>query len=209
MPKQFWNIMFPDKCLICGDSGAVLCPKCSKFAPYYENKPLNIGWPYRGIFEYDDRVKKIIAALKYQKNRELTPFIQKAFLAAAPPLKADMLVPVPLNPLRLKERGFNQAAEFVLPYARYHGIELRVDIVYRAENTAKLAALSPAQRQKETADIFQIWQNKRDELAGKQILIVDDIITTGGTVKKLAEKIAECAPASIEILGVFRPKLQN
>ncbi|MDR2429194.1 MAG: phosphoribosyltransferase domain-containing protein, partial [Candidatus Margulisbacteria bacterium] len=61
---------------------------------------------------------------------------------------------------------------------------------------------------KETTDVFQIWENKRAELKNKKVLLADDIITTGVTLKKLMEVVAQCAPASVEILGVFRPAAQ-
>ncbi|GBR77591.1 hypothetical protein RDn1_250 [Candidatus Termititenax dinenymphae] len=192
MLKQILQILFP-------------APEHGNLTVCLESAQLKIRYPYCGVFEYDDNAKKIVAAVKYHKNRELIPFIQQEFLKHAPAKKADLLIPVPLNPLRYQERGFNQAEEFVRTYAALHGIALRSDIVYRGRNTTKLAALSPDARQKETADIFQVWENKQKELAGKRIIIADDIITTGSTVKNLADVLAKYAPESIEILGVFRP----
>ncbi|GBR74089.1 putative amidophosphoribosyltransferases [Candidatus Termititenax aidoneus] len=173
--------------------------------PYHEHSQLALGYKYLGLFEYNETARKILAQIKYQKNRELIPFIQKSLLRHAPKIAADLLIPAPLNPLRRQERGFNQAEEFFRTYAAYYHIPLRADIVYRGKNTQKLAALSPAERERETADIFQVWANKEAELKNKKILLIDDIITTGNTLKKLAETIARCAPASIEIISVFRP----
>ncbi|GBR75906.1 putative amidophosphoribosyltransferases [Candidatus Termititenax persephonae] len=173
---------------------------------YLEQVQLNLGFAYCGVLCYDDYARKLVAAVKYTKNRELIPIIQKAFLQYAPAKQADFLIPVPLNPLRLRDRGFNQSEEFAKTYAAFYGIPLCGDLVYRAVNTQKLAALSPAAREKETADIFQVWENKQKLLENKRILIVDDIITTGHTVRNLANALARYNPASIEILGVFRPK---
>jgi ComF family protein len=210
MLKQFWNLLFPQKCAVCGGAAenSPLCPNCGRWRPYHEHSQLALGYKYSALFEYDETAKKIIAQIKYRKNRELIPFVQEAILRHAPKIDADLLIPMPLNPLRRQERGFNQSEEFFKPYAAYQHIPLRGDLVYRGRNTQKLAALSPAERAKETADIFQVWENKRAELKNKKILLVDDIITTGATLKKLAEVVAQYNPASIEILGVFRPKLQ-
>ncbi|MDR1452416.1 MAG: hypothetical protein LBJ25_00365 [Candidatus Margulisbacteria bacterium] len=210
MLKQFWNLLFPQKCVVCGGAvdNALLCSNCGRLRPYQERSPLTLGYKYLALFEYDEIARKIIAQIKYQKNRELIPFVQEALLRAAPQIDADLLIPMPLNPLRQQERGFNQSAEFFKTYAAYQHIPLRGDLVYRGRNTQKLAALSPAEREQETAAVFRVWENKRAELKNKKILLADDIITTGNTLKKLAEVIAQCAPASIEILGVFRPALQ-
>jgi len=135
----------------------------------------------------------------------LIPFIQKILLKNAPKIEADLIIPVPLNPLRYQERGFNQAVEFFKLYADYHNIPLRPDIVYRAQNTQKLAGLSPDERHKETFDVFQVWGDKQKLLENKCVLIVDDIVTTGNTVKNLANALAKYNPAGIEILGMFRP----
>lgn len=208
MLKQFWNIFFPIKCVACGDTlqSVPLCTNCQGSLPLYlENQQLDLDYKYQAVFAYEEKARKIIAAVKYQRNRELIPYIQKLFLEKAQLISADLIIPVPLNPLRLQERGFNQAEEFVRLYANYHNIELRSDIVYRAEHTQKLAELSPAERQKKTKNIFQVWENKCHKLKDKKILIVDDIITTGTTVKNLADTIQKYQPANIEILGVFRP----
>jgi ComF family protein len=207
MLKQFWNLLFPQKCAVCGGAAdrSPLCPNCACLRPYHEHSQLALGYKYLGLFEYDKTARKILAQIKYQKNRELIPFIQKSLLQHAPKIAADLLIPAPLNPLRWQERGFNQAEEFFRTYAAYYHIPLRADIVYRGRHTQKLAALSPAERAKETTDIFQVWTNKAAELKNKKILLADDIITTGNTLKKLAEIIARHAPASIEIISVFRP----
>ncbi|MDR1997416.1 MAG: hypothetical protein LBQ83_03745 [Candidatus Margulisbacteria bacterium] len=197
------------RCPVCGAAtdNAPLCPGCQKLTVYNESAQLKIGYPYTGVFEYDERARKIIAEIKYRKNRELMPFIQRALLRHAPAARAEILIPVPLNPVRYKERGFNQTAELARDYAAYYGLQLRSDIVYRAKNTQKLAALSPDLRRAELDYVFKVWDNKQAELPDKKILIVDDIITTGQTVKTLAETLALYKPASIEILGVFRPRL--
>lgn len=210
MLKQFWSLLFPQKCAVCGGpaDNAPLCSSCGRLRPYHESRQLALGCKYLGLFEYDETAKKIIAQIKYQKNRELIPLVQEALLREAPKISADLLIPMPLNPLRQQERGFNQVEEFFKTYAAYHHIPLRNDLVYRGRNTQKLAALSPAERKKETTDVFQIWENKRAELKNKKVLLADDIITTGVTLKKLMEVVAQCAPASVEILGVFRPAAQ-
>jgi len=208
MLKQFWNILFPVKCVVCGDTleSVPLCARCRDLPVYLESQQLNLGYKYCGVFLYEEKARKIISAIKYQCNRELIPYIQKLFLEKAPVVSADLIIPVPLNPLRLQKRGFNQAEEFVRLYANYHGIEMRGDIVYRAENTQKLAELSPTLRRQTIQNIFKVWENQAHKLKNKRILIVDDIITTGTTIKSLADTIQNYQPASIEILGVFRPK---
>ena len=207
MWKQLLNILFPVKCVGCGRSqdNTLLCPSCGQFLPYNNKDALPLDHKHFVLFTYDDRAKKIIAQIKYHKNRELIPFIQKILLKNAPKIEADLIIPVPLNPLRYQERSFNQAEEFFKLYAEYHNIPLCSDIVYRAKNSQKLAGLSPDERQKEIVDIFEIWAEKQKLLENKRILIVDDIITTGSTVKNLAYTIQKHHPASIEILGVFRP----
>ena len=194
MLEQILKIIFP----AANDYG--------NLTPCAEQIPADLAYTHTGVFLYDENARRLVKAIKYEKNRELIPIIQKEFLRCAPAKKADFIIPVPLNPLRFAERGFNQAEEFVRSYAEFHGIPIRSDIVYRGTNTQKLAALSSGERAKATANIFQVWENKRDLLENKRILIVDDIITTGSTVKNLADVLSHYKPAGIEILGVFRPQ---
>lgn len=114
MLKQFWNLLFPQKCVVCGGAAdrSPLCSNCARLRPYHEHSQLTLGYKYLGLFEYDEPARKILAQIKYQKNRELIPFIQKSLLQHAPKIAADLLIPAPLNPLRRQERGFNQVEEF-------------------------------------------------------------------------------------------------
>jgi ComF family protein len=211
--QRFLDIIFPPKCLVCQEitDGLDLCSSCLKeiFQYYGEYKQLDIN-NYLALFKYSAGMKRLIEALKYRKNKKLLPLMSAELIKYAPTYPGlNMIIPVPLNPLRLKERGFNQTQELIQSYARLYNVPVRTDLVLRSYNTNKLYALKGRKRLEETSDVFEVWQNKGDDIQGKNILIFDDIITTGGTVRNVLKVLSEFRPKSMFVLAYSRPVLEN
>lgn len=142
----------------------------------------------RGICLYRyDSVRRTVYRFKYGGRQEYAAFLGqemaqrlgKQLLAWKP----DALVPVPLHPVRLKKRGYNQAALLARELGRRLEIPVVEDWLIREKNTAPLKMTDGRKRQKSLKNAFKIVQN---ELKLKTIIIIDDIYTTGSTVDAIA-----------------------
>lgn len=108
--------------------------------------------------------------------------------------RIDAVVPVPLHPLRLWQRGYNQAAEIAQPLARALGKPL-LDALRRKAETTGQARLSAAQRRNNVAGAFAA--RKRAAVAGKTLLLVDDVMTTGATFREAALTLKRAGAAAV------------
>ena len=137
-------------------------------------------------------VRETLHLLKYRNCRWLGPDLARI---AAERLRAavaaegwDLLVPVPLHPRRQRERGFNQAEDLARCWGRAWGIALCSDALRRAKATLAQATLSSAARRRNMAGAFAV-ERPRD-LRGRRVLLVDDVVTTGATLRELARVLA-------------------
>ena len=152
------------------------CGACLKSAPAYDATVA--AWRY--AFPVD----KLIQALKFQHRLALAGFFAAAMLDGRRP-DADMLIPLPLSPQRLKERGFNQAVEIARALARTLGVSLSLDDCKRALETAPQTSLPWKERRRNVKDAFEC----RADLTGKTVIVIDDVMTTGATLDEFARTL--------------------
>jgi ComF family protein len=112
-----------------------------------------------------------------------------AKLEAELPDGADLIVPVPLHRRRLAGRGFNQAAFLAREIGRETGIALAVDALRRSRPTRSLAGLDPEERTREVREVFTV--RRRGRVAGRRVLLVDDVLTTGATAEGCCRVLKE------------------
>jgi ComF family protein len=146
---------------------------------------------------YQDPLKDLIRQFKYNQKTRLRrlfarcvkDFVQTYGLDIQ---QFDCIVPIPLHPTRLRERGYNQALLLAKPIAREYGIPLSADNLVRARNTKQQTLLSKKERWTNIHRAFRIKYS-----AGffkKNVLIIDDLLTTGATVSEAAGTL-KCAGA--------------
>ncbi|HJT50399.1 MAG TPA: ComF family protein [Nitrosospira sp.] len=142
-------------------------------------------------------VDALIHSLKYQANLTLAPVLGDlltARLDLADPLKRpDFIVPMPLHPRRLRERGFNQALEISRRVSKTSGIPTLPAVCRRIEDTSSQTGLPWKEREKNIRNAFVC---ERD-LAGKHVAILDDVMTTGATLNELAKVLRKCGAACV------------
>jgi ComF family protein len=114
----------------------------------------------------------------------MADFFAQAMLAGPRP-SGDLIVPLPLHPARLAERGFNQSVEIARPLARALKLELNVDGCIRSRHTAPQASLPWKERSKNIRGAFEC----RIDLTGKSVIVVDDVMTTGATLAEFARTL--------------------
>ena len=114
--------------------------------------------------------------------------------------RPQLVIPVPLAPLRYRDRGFNQARELARPVCRLLDLRLRSDLVIRHRETREQAALDRNERLKNTQRAFSLVA----PVNARHVAIVDDVVTTGSTVNEIAKVLRAAGAEWIEVWAVAR-----
>lgn len=187
------DIIFPHRCALCRKFSEPICSNCLLQLPAAPSTPGHILslWHYR-----DDRVRKIIYRLKRYRNERLAaslaPLLAHLLDEEQPELELfghwhnPLLVPVPLHPKRLRERGFNQSELLARALARHTRIPYQPGVFTRVATGMKQALTSNRTERKINAEKSFSLQKNRD-VAGRTIIIVDDVTTTGATLEALRQ----------------------
>jgi ComF family protein len=119
---------------------------------------------------------------------------------------ADMVIPVPLHASRRRERGYNQAELLARAFAASQGLPVRTDLLVRARPTEAQTHLSRAERLLNVAGACALSDpTAAKSVAGRRILLVDDMTTTGSTFDAAAEPLRDAGAASVWGLAFARP----
>ena len=191
--KSFLNLFLKSNCPLCQRPAAgEFCPYCHKQLQRCQlTQPGRFWHSEQRVFvwgEYAGALKAAIAALKYDGNPQLAKplggWLAEAWLSF-PELAIDNLtvVPIPLHQEKLKERGFNQAELLAESFCELTGLPLQRHGLERVKNTQALFALTPLQRQAEMKNALSLGKDFRRRLPRDRVLLVDDIYTSGTTVK--------------------------
>ena len=202
----FQNIIttvFPDRCLFCGNvakPGEVCCDKCADGLPLLEGKRAAIksNDPFSFVaapFEYKDGVRRAIGQFKFYGHKKAGEFFAVPMLESLDAdFHPDWVVSVPMNPERLAERGYNQADLLAQPIAKKLGCSFRPDALVRTGNMVQ-HELSANLRRLEAETSFQL--SPGSDLSGKHILLVDDVFTTGSTLRRCAWLLRDAGAAEV------------
>ncbi|MBU0704792.1 MAG: ComF family protein [Chloroflexi bacterium] len=119
------------------------------------------------------------------------------------PIPADVVVPVPLHADRLRERGYNQAALLAREMARRAGLVMEEQTLTRQRSTSPQTELDAKQRRQNVHDAFRC---SNDGLAGKQVLLIDDVCTTGATLEACAMALCAGGARGVQALTLARAR---
>ncbi len=157
-------------------------------------------------FVYNDFVQHVIHAVKYEQF--LSGVAALANHCPRPDFVGPeaILVPVPLHPARLRERGYNQAALFAEALAERWSVRSETDMLCRkANNESQTVMDSPEERKKNVEGIFAV-RNK--SMVGRDIVLIDDVVTTGATVNECANALKRGGARRVFVFGIARPEFQ-
>lgn len=174
-----------------------LCTACMKSSLYYNRA--------RSLFIYDDRVAGLVHGLKYRCNTAIleTFNLLKTKSRCLKDLSAaDYILPVPLHVKRLRQRGYNQALLLARTFFGEEKNKIKNNILLRARNTPSQTGLSGVERRKNLRNAFRVDDQK--DVSGKNILLVDDVFTTGTTVNECAKVLIKAGARNVDVITLAR-----
>jgi ComF family protein len=180
-------------CPVCAlpSPGAAVCGDCLKHPPHFDAT--------LAIYVYDFPLDRLIHALKYRAALEVIPFLGASLAACAVP-EAELIVPVPLHPLRLKERGFNQALELARFPARRWSVPLDFASCSRSRNAPAQVSLPRAERQRNVRHAFLCEPG----IGHSHVVVIDDVMTSGATLNEFALALKKAGARRVTNLVVAR-----
>ncbi len=207
------DIFFPSFCVACKKEGSFLCESC-KYKIEILNTPSH--------FPEKSKIKKLYCATKYQniilKNlihnfkyrhikeikNELSELVIKHLkLNDFTTSKSQILIPVPLHKKRFLKRGFNQSELIAEKIGKYFNIPVKTKLIKRKKDTKCQALREKRKERKENLkNAFSIISNKT--LKEKEVILVDDIITSGTTLKECAKEISKLKPKKIVAIVIAK-----
>ena len=218
--SAFLDAAFPDTCPGCGkdaSSDMPFCPACLEktgcvglaHGPLPEAGPGALG-AVASLAWYEDPLGMVLRDFKYRrhyaKGKKLGILVREL---AGPELigNAQVIAPVPLHRFRLIRRGFNQACVLFKPLAGKRGLGFEPDVLVRTRRTRPQARLDKKARRENVAGAFAVNPAKAARIAGRKVLLVDDVFTTGATLAECAGALMDAGAEEVKALVLARPAL--
>lgn len=203
-------------CLCCGvpfahnhlgdaAEGGRLCPACLSRPPAFTRA--------RAALRYDEGAKALILPFKHRDRTELAAPLARLMARAGRDLmaEADALLPVPLHRWRLFRRRHNQAALLARALGRIAGKPVLVEVLRRPRATAPLDDAGAEERRRRLHGAFAVPPGRATRIAGRRLLLVDDVLTSGATADACARALLDAGARSVAVLAAARvpdPRLE-
>lgn len=184
----------------------LLCPRCLEQPPAYGRA--------RAAFLYDASAKRLLMPFKYGDRTELAGPLARHMAWAGRELLAEagLLVPVPLHRRRLLTRRYNQAALLAARLSRISGMPWAPDLLRRPHRTPPLSELGALERAVVLERAFALAPGGARQVAGRRVLLVDDVLTSGATAAACARVLLAAGAKAVDVLAVARvpdPRLRE
>jgi ComF family protein len=156
----------------------------------------------RAAVVYDDASRKLVHALKYHDRLETARLMARLMQRAASDVlrKPAVLVPVPLHRWRLWRRRYNQAALLATEIGHLADLESKPEAIGRRVMTRSQVGLSEEQRRSNLKGAFHIPEQSAADVAGRHIVIIDDVLTTGATASAVCECLMNYGAAQVDVV---------
>lgn len=233
-PWARWSkFLLPHSCLLCGQeirsepsaAASAICAPCQLELPYLPHErcpscavPTERALPCahcqqqhpafdhaNAVFSYDFPVDHLIQQLKYAHQLPVATWAAHEMAHRLSRPNADVIIPMPLHPERVAERGFNQAGEMARRLGRHWKIKVDVDSCLRTRPTDQQTHRPMAERIQNVRGAFTCQRDYR----GKAVILLDDVQTTGASLNELARTVRQAGASSIIALTLARTPLNN
>lgn len=217
--QSLLDLLFPPNCVVCKAPKQWLCQNCydkiafivppicqrcgtpvrdpSSICGQCRHHPLQFMDGIRSASYFEDNpIRSAIHFLKYRNHKAVVMAPAKILAEAYQrfQLVADVIVPVPLHPARLRERGYNQSELLAGELSRLLGLLLNAKTLQRTRQTKSQMTLGSDERHRNVAGAFSCVDK---DLTGQRILLIDDVCTTGSTLDSCAETLKQNGVASV------------
>ena len=190
------------RCVTCGlhfnasPGASAVCGQCLRDPPAFDDTTV--------VTDYAAPIDALVQDLKFRARLPLARMFGQLLIHAASPFlkQADILIPVPLSQQRLEQRGFNQALEIARPLARAWKMPLSLGGCVRTKNTSPQAELPLSARRVNMRGAFAV--RDRYAVENRHVLVIDDVMTTGHTLRELAACLKRHGAARVSNLVLAR-----
>jgi ComF family protein len=181
-----------------GQGSALVCGACLRDPPDFTRA--------RAVFRYDEASRGLILAFKHADRTHGAPAFGRWLARAGADLlaDADVVAPVPLHWTRLAWRRFNQSAMLAQAAAAQSGRACVPDLLVRSRRTRQQGDMGRAARARNVRRAFAVHPRRQEQVAGKRIVLVDDVFTTGATVAECARTLTAAGAVAVDILTLAR-----
>ena len=228
------NLLYPPSCMACHGAASApdaLCPACWRQVRFIERPYCErLGTPFaqdlgpgllspeamadppvwarsRAVASFDEGpVRQLVYRLKYYDRMEIARPLGRWMARVGVELleEADLLVPVPLHRWRLASRQFNQAMALAISISERCGVPVEAFALERAKRSAPQVGLSRIQRAANMQGALKVSAERRHLIAGRRIVLVDDVLTSGATSNAAARALLRAGAAQVDLLVFAR-----
>jgi ComF family protein len=232
LARKFLGVIFPKTCLICNRiiNGGNFCLEDWNRIHFLQTTACNICFqPFEfkiddemvcgkclqkppeyfkalAVFNYDETSKTLITKFKYFDQINLAKYFSELMLKQAKEILPDIdfIVPIPLHKFRIIIRKYNQSALLAKNIAIFSKKKVLLDLLVRTKNNKPQANLNQRMRKKNVVGIFKVKEKYYQEIVGKNILLIDDVITTGATVESCCKVLKKAGATRVYILTLAK-----
>lgn len=214
------NLLFPKQCFGCQEilleNETMLCVNCLAHLPYTQQHKFAANTAYNKFYgrisvesvacflyyEKKGKIQNIIHQLKYNNHPEISYYLGKMYALQlkedAFNAEFDAIIPTPLHKDKMKSRGYNQVSGFAEALSEVFNIPIAHDILYKTKNIKSQTKKNLFERTSKTEEKFEVTFSEQH--TGKHFLLIDDILTTGGTLESCGKKILQIPNSKLSLL---------
>ena len=229
-PRYTLDFLFPLNCVACGKEGKFVCQECEPALPRLSqpycrvcanpgtrgicrwclDAPLELDG-IRAPYLFEGPVREAVHSLKYRGVRAAAPELGRllalyldthAFGSRTTGAPADLIVPTPMHPKRIRDRGYNQAELLAKSLSKESGIPLDTSSLARVRHSGPQVGESRVQRRANVDDGFRCYT----DMTGRAIIVVDDVATTGSTLSACASALKDVGASEVWGLALARER---
>lgn len=218
--NKLLRLLYPKRCMLCDDLlvyGAPedICADCVPKIPEYLAAPRRVlATPYGeitrvyAVFRYDGHIRDAVTRLKFRRMKENAKIMASLMVSVIAASdwpedfwdildEADFMIPVPLHKSRLRRRGFNQAELLARSLAHLYNLTVSTALI-RTKKTGPMYNLPKDERRQNISGAFTVSPNVYED---KNVILIDDIFTTGSTAEEAVRTLKESGARSVCILA--------